>query len=250
MKIGAASWECSVFAGEGPYAHFLTIDNVAAVYRIIHKESGRFYVGSTVNARSRLKRHFYDLQAGTHHSPFLQRAWLKYGPAEFRFEVVEYVADRAWILFHEQAYIDTFRGKDVLFNTCMQAGNCTGVKHDAETIERRAAKLRGRVVSAETRLAISAAKRGRCSEAVRKAVAASSLLRRINLSREQLQFVRSERQAGHSWESIASQLGMTVKPLRREVRRLLGTDTLMTPARTLRVGFSPVRMWLWVSGNA
>ena len=182
MKLPVGSWIGSDFMGSRMLARFVSIENVPAIYRIVHVASGRFYVGSTKNARGRIKRHFYDLQARTHHSPILQRAWIKYGAAAFRFEVIEYVADRSWLLLHEQAYIDAFKDKSALFNTCMQAGNCAGVVRSPASIEKFRKTIAGRVMSEDWCRAISAGKKGLSTPAMKAAALAS----RFSMSAQQV----------------------------------------------------------------
>jgi group I intron endonuclease len=55
----------------------------AGIYKISHAASGRAYVGSAVNIKKRWATHRHALRTGRHHSQKLQRAWSKYGEAEF-----------------------------------------------------------------------------------------------------------------------------------------------------------------------
>lgn len=61
----------------------------AGIYRITCTANGRVYVGQSTNVMSRLKDHKRRLSTGTHVNLKLQRAWNKYGPACFVFEIVE-----------------------------------------------------------------------------------------------------------------------------------------------------------------
>lgn len=45
------------------------------VYRIICKESGKFYIGSTINYASRKDRHLRSLRNGEHHNSLLQKLY-------------------------------------------------------------------------------------------------------------------------------------------------------------------------------
>ncbi len=58
------------------------------VYAITHLPSGRIYIGSSVRIEQRWQRHRQDLNAGVHHSSYLQRAWAKHGEAEFTFTLL------------------------------------------------------------------------------------------------------------------------------------------------------------------
>lgn len=195
-----------------------------SVYRIVQKSTGRFYVGSTANTKNRLGRHMRDLALNQHHSVFLQRSWNKYGPADFALEVIEYLVDRSWVLFHEQAYIDSFSGKEKLFNTCFVAGNCEGVKQSRETIEKRAAKLRGKKRPDWVGEAISIAKKGVLTsamiEAQRKAVQKIT----FRMTDEQLATVVEMRECGRTWDQVSEVIGVSIKPIRKEVSRLIGPE--------------------------
>jgi group I intron endonuclease len=58
------------------------------VYKIINTVNGKFYVGSSKDIPSRVRRHFYDLKRNSHHSAYFQRAYNKYGKESFTHEVV------------------------------------------------------------------------------------------------------------------------------------------------------------------
>lgn len=66
------------------------------IYAITHIASGERYVGSSIDHEARWKAHFGHLNRGTHHCRRLQKAWTKFGPEAFRFEVLAYGSgDRA-----------------------------------------------------------------------------------------------------------------------------------------------------------
>ena len=48
----------------------------SAIYGIRHIASGRIYVGSAVRTNARWRHHRSQLQRGTHHSRYLQAAWI------------------------------------------------------------------------------------------------------------------------------------------------------------------------------
>jgi group I intron endonuclease len=57
----------------------------SAIYEIRNLTNGCRYIGSSINVGKRLSNHRSDLNKGTHHSPYLQRAWDKYGEGAFFF---------------------------------------------------------------------------------------------------------------------------------------------------------------------
>ena len=64
-----------------------------SIYKIVNRKSGKYYVGSSINAPRRWKEHQYYLNKNTHHNDYLQRAWNKYGSPEFDFVLVEKFPD-------------------------------------------------------------------------------------------------------------------------------------------------------------
>jgi group I intron endonuclease len=61
---------------------------MAGLYQITNTINGHFYIGSTTNFRERQRRHWQFLTKGKHNSPYLQRAWNRYGAKAFKFQVL------------------------------------------------------------------------------------------------------------------------------------------------------------------
>ncbi len=151
---------------------------MSGIYAITHLASGRRYIGSAKNFGGRWSLHRTDLAKGTHHSRYLQRAWDKYGPDAFRFEVLEKCAP-ARLLEREQDWLDTTRCYESAFgfNVCKVAGSSLGVKRTVETRAKLSAAKIGTCPavnylpkSPETRAKISAALMGHTnSDAQREA---------------------------------------------------------------------------------
>lgn len=94
---------------------------------------------------------------GTHHSAHFQRAWNKYGPDAFVFEVlIECRKDE--ILDHEQVFIDK---ESPEYNTAkVVTAPMTGLSHGDDVREKIAASKRGKKRSAETCAAMSIGMKG------------------------------------------------------------------------------------------
>ena len=74
------------------------------VYKITNLANGHKYIGSAKNVISRMTDHKRDLRKGVHANSRLQRAWDKYGEANFVFEVIEYCSEE--VRFdREQSYL-------------------------------------------------------------------------------------------------------------------------------------------------
>lgn len=150
------------------------------IYAIRHRESGRAYIGSTVNHDKRLKEHRRLLRLGKHHSPLLQNCWNKYGEDAFEFLILETVEDRIFLLAREQFTL--WRNADRSLNCAPACGTPKGVKRSAETRAKLAAITkargnpekawagnRGRVMSEEERARRSKAQKLAIADGRRKA---------------------------------------------------------------------------------
>lgn len=72
------------------------------IYTIENTVNGHVYVGSAVNFATRRRVHLHHLRHGKHHSPYLQRAFDKYGEEAFVFTLIEEVPSEQ--LFERETY--------------------------------------------------------------------------------------------------------------------------------------------------
>lgn len=107
----------------------------------ITSPSGKQYVGSTKAYRQRKAVHLYQLRNGIHRSPSLLSEYQQHGEDGLVFELIEACTPDD-LVRREQANLDS-REKDLLHNTCLIAGSCKGMVHDAETRARISASLDG-----------------------------------------------------------------------------------------------------------
>lgn len=113
---------------------------VGVIYKIINKENGKFYLGSTHNFQERVERHFNDLENGNHHNLILQRAWDKYGKEVFEIKRVETVEEN--LRKREQEFLDEFsplaENRDVYnISSCSSGGDLLSQHPNKEEIEKR-----------------------------------------------------------------------------------------------------------------
>lgn len=92
---------------------YLDTRNVSGIYAIRHKNSGKVYVGSSVNIHVRWKQHKSSLKHRRHHCVRLQRAWNKYGEEAFEFFILEKVDEDLRQI--EQNYIDKLNASNSEF---------------------------------------------------------------------------------------------------------------------------------------
>jgi group I intron endonuclease len=161
------------------------LPDASGIYRITCTVTGKFYIGSAVNLRTRWNDHRSQLQRKIHRNKHLQNAWDKHGPNMFVFEIIELVLS-PFLLEREQHYLDTLKpfGKKG-FNIAKVAGSALGMKDSPETCAKKSAARRrqidpflgkthtpgtkekmrmaqlGHEVSPETRAKISASKIGK-----------------------------------------------------------------------------------------
>lgn len=108
----------------------------SGVYAIVHRDSGRAYVGSTTRTfEKRWRHHKLLLNSNRHHSRFLQNTWNKYGAESFDFRVL-LACDPKDAVKNEQKFIDELKPE---FNVVRFAGTTLGYKHDKAFREKQRA---------------------------------------------------------------------------------------------------------------
>lgn len=150
----------------------------SGVYLIRNTVNQKVYVGSAASIKTRWSRHIKQLSTGTHDNLKLQHAWDKYGAAAFEFEVVVHCPKYNLFQF-EQATMDAFDAVDSGYNIARIAGSSMsgrkhteatkrlmsearkGKKQSPEWVEKRVARLRGRVIPQVQRDLISVALKGK-----------------------------------------------------------------------------------------
>lgn len=162
----------------------------AGIYAIVHLATGRRYVGSTGNLRSRLRSHRRELSRGVHRNRHLQGAWSKYGEAAFVSMVVERVADPALLRGREQAWLDA--AQPLVYNCGKHAERPTlGVKRGTFTDDHReklsaAKRGRSRPHTPEQRASIVAANKRRAGSS--HTPETREKLRALNVGRKRAPF--------------------------------------------------------------
>jgi group I intron endonuclease len=93
----------------------------SGVYVITCTGNGTSYVGSSVDLQKRWREHQRKLERGGHENPILQRAWSKYGPGAFRFDILER-ARPEHLLAVEQSFLDFYFRRPGCVNIAVIAG--------------------------------------------------------------------------------------------------------------------------------
>jgi group I intron endonuclease len=97
--------------------HENNLPSVACIYLIFNKKTDRFYVGSTLNFKSRVMAHRSCLRRGKHHSERLQRSFDKHGEDCFRFVIASF-CDPLCVRSLESIWINGFKE---IYNTNQNA---------------------------------------------------------------------------------------------------------------------------------
>ena len=142
------------------------MNTISGVYRIVLLLDDRCYIGSSIQIQKRWSQHQRSLRKGTHHSPYLQRVWDKYGEDSFQFEIIE-ECDPEILIEHEQAWMDFY---SPVFNTNPVAGNSLGFRHTEETKEKIREIRTGATLSEETKAKMSEVRMGHLVSASTRAL--------------------------------------------------------------------------------
>jgi len=119
--------------------------NKTGVYSWIHIETGKRYVGSSVNLGKRLSL-YYNYNHLSSKNMVICKALLKHGYSGFILEILEFCSIEE-ILDKEQYYIDKYEPE---FNILKTAGSSLGFKHSEATKELMSQLAKGRHISEKT----------------------------------------------------------------------------------------------------
>jgi hypothetical protein len=116
------------------------------VYAIVNNQNGKIYIGSAaVSFKNRWKLHLSKLKLGTHHSPYLQAAFAKYGEGSFSFLILK-IVPKDLCLPVEQMFLDSLKSfeRDRGYNILTVAGNKRGFQNSSQTRAKISASLNAR----------------------------------------------------------------------------------------------------------
>lgn len=114
----------------------------ACIYKISNIVNGKFYIGSTNDYERRHQEHLRQLKLGIHHNLYLQRAFNKYGEANFSNEIILEVKDPNDLLYYEQVALDNaFKkySKKQIYNTSTRSDRPPS--HNELSAEKQASKI-------------------------------------------------------------------------------------------------------------
>jgi group I intron endonuclease len=85
------------------------MNKISGIYAIRHAETGKVYIGSSINIKQRWNAHKSALQKNIHDNEHLQNAWNKYGKEAFVFEILEEDVSEELFENKENDYIVKYR---------------------------------------------------------------------------------------------------------------------------------------------
>ena len=128
--------------------------NKAGIYCIENVINNKKYIGQSIDIYARWSKHKSELNNNRHFNDYLQKAWNKYGPDNFKFYAVEF-CDIELLDERENYYIDFYEtlNRDKGYN--LMSGGTFGRKYTEESRIKKSKALMGHKVSDITRLKIS-----------------------------------------------------------------------------------------------
>lgn len=105
----------------------------SAIYQILNKTNGKFYIGSAVDIFHRWQTHEWHLNRGSHQNKHLQASFNLYGYKVFEFQVLEY-CDKSQLKNKEQFWIDWTKACEIGYNIRIDATSNIGIKRSKEAI--------------------------------------------------------------------------------------------------------------------
>lgn len=128
MSISSKPVPVQVYLNPDKEKEFIVNENKGrtGIYRWVHIEQGKSYVGSAKNLSIRFKQYFnYNHITYPKRNMRIYKALLKYGYAEFRLEILEYCSPEV-LIEREQFYFDTLIPE---YNILKIAGSPLGYRH-------------------------------------------------------------------------------------------------------------------------
>jgi hypothetical protein len=116
--------------------HVPRIYSQAGIYCIMNVVTGKKYLGSSINIKSRIRTHFSLLNNNKHGNSYLQRSFNKHGAQCFIWGVIEF-CDASITIEREQYYINSITDWKAYYNTRVIAESNAGISRQPMSKEAR-----------------------------------------------------------------------------------------------------------------
>ena len=138
------------------------------IYLWTHLETGKQYVGSSINLKDRLRNYYSTsfLKRVQNKNMIITKALLKHGYSAFSLAILEYIditglsitESKKLILEREQHYLDLLKSKG--YNILKTAGSTLGFKHSKESLTKMIEAKTGSTHTEETKAKMSLTRKG------------------------------------------------------------------------------------------
>ena len=136
-------------------------EKLCGIYKITNLESGKVYVGSSLDIYTRFTKHKSDLIRNKHKNIYLQNAWNKYGSQNFIFEIIELVSPVDQLLIRESYWIKHIKCLNRIFGYNLSDIESTGIiKLSKETRQKMSKSKTGKIHTKESKKKMRLAKLG------------------------------------------------------------------------------------------
>ena len=246
------------------------------IYQIRNENNCKVYIGQAVDIVGRWCVHRCQLAKGIHHSPHLQRAWIKYGEDAFSFSILEEVnilgmqkeQANKLLTSRDQWWMDNKKAANTShgYNIAPTASSLFGYKHRPEVVEANRQRQLGKKMPPSFSQKMSERHRGsknpiaKLSEEkvveyrrrMAEGESGNSLAKEAGISRCTMNKVK----LGETWKHVplienipqgarkGSQHGMaklSVEKVREVKRRILAGDSKNAISRELSINYSTVK---------
>lgn len=132
---------------------------IAGIYKITNRINGKVYIGQTVDFKRRKKHHFVDLRHGKHCNAHMQKAFDKYGEANFTMELL-FECDESLLDQEEIRVIKQYHATDSRYGYNLMTGGQKYRHFTKEVREKMSAARKGRKFSPQHKAHLSASRKG------------------------------------------------------------------------------------------
>jgi len=120
------------------------MNSVSGIYVILHKKSGKIYLGQAQNIKERFGEHKSALKHNRHHNRHLQFVWNRDGSNAFRFQILERCSAEC-LNERERHYLELYMAKGLCYNFAVDpTAPMRGRKHSEESKQRIGAAGKGK----------------------------------------------------------------------------------------------------------
>ncbi|MDO9542079.1 MAG: NUMOD3 domain-containing DNA-binding protein [Kiritimatiellia bacterium] len=131
----------------------------SGIYGIRNIVNGKWSIGQSIDIERRYQVHLRDLRKGAHYNSYFQRAFNKYGEANFEFRILE-ETEAGLLDIQERLWIAHYKSNQEQFGYNSENGGRLNKQPSEETRRKMSKALKGHIVSLETRRKISEKNKG------------------------------------------------------------------------------------------